>query len=432
MIPTRRFDQELPELLLEASTAPYPEYIDDVLGRTGSLRQRPAWTFPGRWLPMDLTMPRRTTAVPVRPLLLLALLALLIAALVVVAVGSRRPLPPPFGVADNGLIAYSEGGDILVVDPRIGVPRTIIAGTETDLQATFSPRGDRLAFLRDVAGEKALFVADADGSHARQLAGPIHDVVAMEWSPDGSRILFGYLENRREVLDIVRLDGSAATRIAIAATLRDPAWRPPDGREFAVRARFDGGGSDYVLVDADGGNIRPLHVALDPRLDPNEYYNLIAPAWSPDGTRFSFNTADLSAGPERPANHINVGHVDGDGRFTDQRRYVYDDRDSDEGFAIWSPDGTKFSLNVGARGADFWRVAVANSDGTGGLTYTGRPTITPQAMGHSWSPDGSTILAKYIEEHEAWLLDPAGGAGRQVPWGAINDDGPNWQRTNRG
>jgi len=111
MIPTRRFDQELPELLLEASTAPYPDYIDDVLGRTGSLRQRPAWTFPGRWLPMDLTMPRRTTAVPVRPLLLLALLAVLIAALVVVAVGSRRPLPPPFGVADNGLIAYSEGGD---------------------------------------------------------------------------------------------------------------------------------------------------------------------------------------------------------------------------------------------------------------------------------------------------------------------------------
>ena len=128
MIPARRFDQELPELLLEASTAPYPEYIDDVLGRTSRMRQRPAWTFAGRWLPMDLTIPRRATAVPGRALLLLALLALLIAALVAVGVGSRRPLPPPFGVADNGVIAYTADGEILVVDPAGGVPRVVVAG----------------------------------------------------------------------------------------------------------------------------------------------------------------------------------------------------------------------------------------------------------------------------------------------------------------
>ncbi len=57
-------------------------------------------------------------------------------------------------------------------------------------------------------------------------------------------------------------------------------------------------------------------------------------------------------------------------------------------------------------------MAVANSDGTGPLTYLGRETVTPQAMGHAWSPDGKTIIAKYIEEHEAWLFDP-----RVVPVG---------------
>ena len=34
---------------------PYPDYIDDVLATTAQRRQRPAWTFPERWLPMDIT-----------------------------------------------------------------------------------------------------------------------------------------------------------------------------------------------------------------------------------------------------------------------------------------------------------------------------------------------------------------------------------------
>ena len=36
----------------DLAMGPYPDYIDDVLATTAQRRQRPAWTFPERWLPM--------------------------------------------------------------------------------------------------------------------------------------------------------------------------------------------------------------------------------------------------------------------------------------------------------------------------------------------------------------------------------------------
>ena len=50
-----RHERELSPILADLAMAPYPDYVDNVLGRTGRMRQRPAWTFPGRWLPMDIT-----------------------------------------------------------------------------------------------------------------------------------------------------------------------------------------------------------------------------------------------------------------------------------------------------------------------------------------------------------------------------------------
>ena len=113
-----RHERDLSPILGDLAMAPYPDYVDDVLGRTGRMRQRPAWTFPGRWLPMDLTT--RTISAPGRPwrqLGILALIALLLAVTLAVYVGTQRHVPAPFGPARNGLIPYVSGGDIYVGDP---------------------------------------------------------------------------------------------------------------------------------------------------------------------------------------------------------------------------------------------------------------------------------------------------------------------------
>ena len=97
----RRFEQELPGLLDDLYMGPMPAYRDHVLQQTARTRQRPAWSFLERWLPM-VDIARQPVLVPRLPwrtiglgLVLLALLVAIVAAALVV--GGRPKLPPPFG-----------------------------------------------------------------------------------------------------------------------------------------------------------------------------------------------------------------------------------------------------------------------------------------------------------------------------------------------
>jgi hypothetical protein len=78
----QRFVRDLPPILDDIALAPYPDYIDDVLAITAHRSQRPAWTFPERWLPMDLATKAQpgVPRIPWRIVGVLALLAALIAA----------------------------------------------------------------------------------------------------------------------------------------------------------------------------------------------------------------------------------------------------------------------------------------------------------------------------------------------------------------
>src|SRR5262245_66339008 len=83
-----------------------PEHLlGSVLDETRHTRRIPGWLLPERWIPMQLAL--RAPAVPrLVPLLLLVVALLIAAALAVALVGAPRRLPPPFGPAANGLIAY--------------------------------------------------------------------------------------------------------------------------------------------------------------------------------------------------------------------------------------------------------------------------------------------------------------------------------------
>jgi hypothetical protein len=56
MTAVTRLERDLPAILGDLSAGPAPDYLDDVFGRTGRSRQRPAWTFPERWLPWPTSL----------------------------------------------------------------------------------------------------------------------------------------------------------------------------------------------------------------------------------------------------------------------------------------------------------------------------------------------------------------------------------------
>ena len=50
-----RFDRVLPGLFDELADARTPDYLEAAIERASSRPQRPAWTYPGRWLAMQIT-----------------------------------------------------------------------------------------------------------------------------------------------------------------------------------------------------------------------------------------------------------------------------------------------------------------------------------------------------------------------------------------
>ena len=169
MSAANRFDRDFGAALADLADPRFPDYFDEVLEGTVLHAQRPAWTFPQRWLPM-IDIPRQSVVAPGVPLraigLGLVLFALILAAVAALA-GPRATLPPPYGPARTGAIAYSSGGDIYVVDARAGGAVAVVSGSDWDLNPTWSRDGTRIAFERKTARDArtgSLMVARADGT----------------------------------------------------------------------------------------------------------------------------------------------------------------------------------------------------------------------------------------------------------------------------
>ena len=105
------FDRTVSDWLDEQAGHGMPGYLDEVLTRTTRTRQRPWWSSPERWLPVQSTA--RFAQVP-RMAWLLVVLGLVVAlGTAILVVGSPKRPPSPFGPAAQGNVLYAgTDGDI--------------------------------------------------------------------------------------------------------------------------------------------------------------------------------------------------------------------------------------------------------------------------------------------------------------------------------
>lgn len=73
---------QLSQALADLATPSRPDYRDDLIQRTARSRQRPAWTFIERWLPVTLVTARHSTSPPLRAAWTLLIVGVLTAALI--------------------------------------------------------------------------------------------------------------------------------------------------------------------------------------------------------------------------------------------------------------------------------------------------------------------------------------------------------------
>jgi Tol biopolymer transport system component len=398
-------ERDLTAWLADTATPRVPDFSDDILLLTARTRQRPRWSFPELWLPRGvITFSRRAVQpVPWRTLGLLAVLALLMVAAVAFYVGSQPRLPPPFGLAASGLVAYASAGDIYTVDPMTGAREAIVTGPHVDREPRWSLDGTRVAFLRSSGSGDALVIVDVRSRHVLATTDPLvePDSDSIAWSPDGRSVSVGATQGGSRALFIVDAGSGDLTPLPIDYQLLEGYWRPPDGRQLL----YYGGTEPDVglfLFDVDRGTRHEI-------ARPTRPGGLIRPAgWTTDGRRIVFTDED---GDGRLRTHV----VD----LTTRAEVIFDD----VGFGHVSNEGNRM-VALTADG----RLCVA--DLSGGpcvqIAQESHAYVGSHAAGAQWSPDDEWILVRGLSDDSSILIDPDGQNPDQPAW--IQDGAESIQR----
>jgi Tol biopolymer transport system component len=220
----------------------------------------------------------------------------------------------------------------------------IEASSDFTSAPSWSPGGDRLAFVSDRDGDPDIWVIRREGGDAVNLT---HDKAkdnSPAWSPDGQWIAFASVRDSLYwEIYAMHADGTGVQRLTWWEDASDlwPCWSP-DGSRLAFASKRDGNWEIYMMA-SDGSDLRRLtdHPADDTH-----------PAWSPDGSQIAFEStrdgyADVYVVPA------------GGGEATNLTRLAWA---TDLG-PTWSPDGSRIAFYSDRNGDwDIWVMAADGSD----------------------------------------------------------------------
>jgi dipeptidyl aminopeptidase/acylaminoacyl peptidase len=383
---------------------------------------------------------------------LIALLTLALAVGLTAAVAGGASLllkaaevPPLFGVAGNGLIAYTLDGDIWVGDPVSGETTPIVTGPEFDTDPKFSPDGSLISFTRyledrfdvtnpptspldySLAPNSEVHVARPDGSDEQAIEGtnstdlgPDGQRLYVAWTPDSQGLVVSHLTQLGDMDDETSVVGQGLTWFdpsgaAAPRPLTPPLplrrfengdvpygygevaglFRPPMGDRI-LSADWTGG-PPLAVIDPDGSN---ADVLIDRSWMIENGYDVVADAsWSPDASMIAFTTGG-------PVGARGSYVMDADGG--DLRRLA--------GSGPWSPDSSRIAV-MGA--------SVPLDDGGPGhrLTIVDVATRSERELdvvrvlsGPLWSPDGRSLLVRPDPGTRLVMVDAETGVTTELPW----------------
>jgi dipeptidyl aminopeptidase/acylaminoacyl peptidase len=143
-----------------------------------------------------------------------------------------------------------------------------------------------------------IFVVDVASKQVKQLTNGNYDEHSIDWSPDGSKLVFASNRDPNQdeffhydLFTLALSDNSIRRLTAGEYTEYDPQWSP-DGKLIAYRGTKRGltdrettmEDTHVWVMNADGSNRREIGAAVDSRQS--------APQWAPDGTAVYFRVQE--------------------------------------------------------------------------------------------------------------------------------------------
>ena len=421
----RRLEPRLPGLFDELAEAHSPDYLEAAIERASSGQQRPAWTFPARWLPVAIVTTRvPTTRLPWRALGVVALLALLLAMAILLAGSRSTRLPEPFGPAANGVIAVALDGDLYTVDPRTGEMTLLLGGPQRDEWIGFTPDGTRGVLLRWNPDNGAMTAARIGTIPLAGGAQPIfvqkdvlHGGEPIQIAPNGRELAFSAFDfgGPNVHISVAAIDGSSFRTFFDVPVVDDGgiAYLAPDGRELVYLARSSNLHThDIRALDVTTGKTRAI-VQTSPG---NDIFGNVSAA--PDGKHIAYALQNATG-------MVSVHVVGTNGRV--DRVVGPAPGATFEAWPQWDPQGRRLLIERDDGDGVVHPVIV---DLGGGPDVVVDTEISRNGAAKEWAPDGASVLAQRTDgtgrqlQQEIW--DARMGNVTTVGWPSFTP--PAWQR----
>jgi len=192
----------------------------------------------------------------------------------------------------------------------------------------------RIAYIAKRGPRYELLVADSDGYNAQTIVTSNEPLLSPAWSPDGGRIAYVSLENRKPVIYMQSLTtGQRQVLANFRGSNSAPAWAA-DGSRLAVTLSRDGG-SQLYLINPDGSGVQRL--MSSPAIDTEANF-------APDGKSILF-TSDRGGSPQIYRLTLANGAVERmtfDGSYNVSPRHLPDGK----GFVFLRRDGGHFNIAI--------------------------------------------------------------------------------------
>jgi TolB protein len=265
----------------------------------------------------------------------------------------------------------------------------------------------KIYFISSRSGHKEVWAMDYDGQGAHQISHLNSFALSPRVSPDNSRVAFSGMTGDSWQILMYSLElGRMVSFPRFRGDNFSPAWSS-DGTKFSFSSSMHDGDAELYLTDASGGGIK--------RLTANKGAD-VSPVFNP---KTNGQIAWVSGRTGLPQIYI----MDADGSNVQQI--------TNQGYAVspsWSPNGMLLAFawfrkyGPGAPGAqDIYIMDIASRQFVQ-LTHDSRRNDFP-----SWSPDGRHIVFQSNRSgtDEIWTMLADGTHQQQITHGGKNSQ-PNW------
>jgi Tol biopolymer transport system component len=316
----------------------------------------------------------------------------------------------PSGKLEPGdVFGRYDGGDIWKADIRSGTAEKFI---ENAFAPSFSPEGKLIAVEASWAGPRRIWIVDEQGHNPQQITTDSSEAVEHlepNWSPDGKKIVFQYVERTKFSIRVVNV-ATHAISVLTDGHFQDlnPLWSRSG--KYIYFSSYRGGGLNVwrVAVSQSG---QPTTVPQQVTNGPGQDVQL---ALSGDGHRLAFSilrqNADVWRLPVSPEKGLPTG---------DPEEVIATTREDSRG--SWSPDGRQIAFNSDRSGE--MNIYAHSLVDRSNRQVTAGPGGDYQPQ---WSPDGKRLafFSSRSGNADIWLVDLASASLKQLTFDPALDINP--------